>query len=197
VTPATRDRLKNVIVLSRRSLLGGALGGLACAPRRADAAAPADVMGWGRTRWGMSEADLRAMLAGRLESVEGAFQFFDVVVPVAIMHWPIAGRPFMVLFQCDPVERRLRQVLLRYRASRPTHSDFVAVAEEVSRDLGPAEVSRSEQDYSGNFPSFNVERRWRFSTTSIRLYYSDPNAEARARVRKDMTLRYYPTRAAT
>ena len=180
----------------RRALLAiGAFAGLGSPPSLA--LAPGDLAGWRNTRWGMSEGELRALLARELESVEGAFQFRDLVVPVAIMNLPVAGRPFMVLFQLDPEERRLRQVLLRYRGSRPTHSDFVAVATALADEHGPPEASRSEQDYSGKFPSFMVERRWRFPTTSIRLYYSDPNAEARARVRKDLTLRYYPSELGT
>lgn len=176
--------------LSRRTAL--ALGS-AWIALPACAAAPRDLAGWREARWGMREVDLEAAFPGQLERVEGAYQYFDLVVPLAIPVLAVAGRPFAVLFQLDPSERRLRQVLLRYRASRPTHGDFVAVATALAAELGPPEASRADRDYAGSFPSFMVERRWRFATTSVRLFYSDPNAEARSRVRKDLTLRYYPT----
>jgi hypothetical protein len=141
----------------------------------------------------MRESDLEATFPGQLERVEGAFQFLDLIVLLAIPVLALAGRPFVVLFQMDPAERRLRQVLLRFRGGRPTHSDFVAVATELAGELGPPDASRADRDYSGSFPTFMVERRWRFTTTSVRLFHNDPNAEARGRVRKDLTLRYFPT----
>ncbi len=177
--------------LSRRAILAGfaaALGGW----RAAVADLPADLPGWGPARWGMNRAELAAAFGNRLVQLDVALAFDRLVVRDSIPDQRIAGRPMIALFQLDPRSERLAQVLLRYPGDYPMLSDFVALRDEIGRELGPPQQRLAETDYSGSFPSFWIEAIWRFATTEVYLSLVDPNAKPWSRRRKRLTLRYSP-----
>ena len=181
--------------VSRRALLV-ALARAALAPSSAALAAPPDDLpGWRQARWGMTAAELEAAFRGEIKPAERGLDYNRLVVRQTIPRATVAGRPFIVLFQLDRKSGRLAQILLQFRGRRPTHTDSVAVLQALEAELGRPLDGRHESDYSGSFPSFSVEWLWRFKTTSVRLRYTDPNADPNSRPRKELLIRWFPTAA--
>ena len=176
---------------TRRAVLLGAAA-IAAASRSARAAdPPADLPGWGATRWGMSRDELAGAVGAKLVRLRDPLRYDKLIVRETLPNRRIAGRPFVALFQFDAGER-LAQVLLRYRGDFPMLSDFAAVRDALAKDLGAPKERRAETDYSGSFPSFWIEAGWRFPTTEIVLSLTDPNARAFSRRRKTLVVRYSP-----
>jgi hypothetical protein len=179
--------------LSRRGLLA-ALAAIVAAPA-ARAAAHADLPGWRQARWGMTEAELAAAFGDAIRRLDKPLDYNRLEVRQTIPRITLAGRPFIVLFQRDRASGRLAQVLVQYRGRNPTHTDSIAVFDALKDELGAPARQGRESDYSGSFPSYSVGWSWRFATTSVRLRYSDPNAEPYSGVRKELLVRYFPTAA--
>lgn len=87
---------------------------LPCASR----AAPADLAGWGQTRWGMSEDELARVLGPRRMRLPTPLRYGSYVVRDTMPGLRLAGRPFVALLQLDARTQRLAQVLLRYSRGR-------------------------------------------------------------------------------
>jgi hypothetical protein len=156
------------------------------------AATSADLPGYRQGRWGMSEPELERAFGKELVKPEVPPEFDGVVVHEMIPRAAVAGRPFVVYFQLDPQSLRLKQVLLTYRGRRPTHSDYAAIARSLEGELGPSDETRSERFYQ-SVPGFRVERRWRLPTTTVVLYFTQPNFDYGNTERGSLTLRYAPT----
>ncbi len=155
-------------------------------------AAPADLLGWGATRWGMSEADLAAVLGSGRMRLATPLEYGRLVVRDTLPGLRIANRPFVALFQLDRVSERLEQVLLRYRGDFPMLSDFTAVRDALAKDYDAPQERRAETDYRGTFPSFWTEAGWKFPSTEVVLSLTDRNAKPWSRRRKILVVRYSP-----
>ena len=175
------------------SMTCGAAGSLLLA--RAAQARPDDVPGWEASRWGMTLATLDRTFAGRIRTVD-PFVFGPFVATRIIERVAVAGVPFVVFFQTRPPDTRLAQVLLQFRGSRPTPNEGAAVRAALGQELGRADGRDEESDYSGTFPSYAIVFRWVFATTRIVLRYVDRYGEFDRRVRKELLIRYAPTRPA-
>lgn len=178
---------------TRRHILLGV--GALLAGRPAAAARPADLPGWGETRWGMTPAALDRIFAGRIRIADPPLIFGPLRAARVVERVSVAGRPFVAFLQTGDADGRLAQVLLRYRGARPAPADGAAVRLALAEQLGRADEREVESDYSGSFPSFTVINRWSFATTRVLLRYTDPNGEAGERVAKELIIRYTPTRA--
>ena len=176
-------------LVSRRGLFLGAAA-IVIAP--AGAAPPTDVAGWANTRWGMSRAELGAALGASLVSLKTPLVYGKFVARDTLPGLRLAGRPFVAIFQFDPSIERLAQVLLRYRGDFPMPADFIALRDLLAAEYGPPAERRNEKDYSGSFPSFRLESRWRFPSTEIALSLTDPDAEPLSGRRKTLVARYWP-----
>ncbi len=179
-------------IARRAALCCGAAAAL-LRPRPALAQRPADVEGWDESRWGMSLAALDRVFAGRIRTVS-PFMFGPFVATRIIQRVLVGGVPFNVFFQVRPPDSRLAQVLLQFRGSRPTPNEGAAVRAALGEQLGPADGRDEDSDYSGTFPSYAIVFRWVFPTTRIVLRYVDPYGEFDRRVRKELLIRYAPTR---
>jgi hypothetical protein len=182
--------------IARRAALRALACGAATVPlaaRTARAERPADVAGWDVARWGMSLGTLDRTFAGRIRTVE-PFVFGPFVATRIIERVLVSGVPFVVFFQVRPPDERLAQVLLQFRGSRPTEREESAVHAELRAQLGPPDGRGEDSDYSGTFPSYEIAFRWAFPTTRIVLRYVDPYGEFDRRVRKELLIRYTPTR---
>jgi hypothetical protein len=177
-----------------RGLASGTAAAL-IAIRAARAERPADVACWDTARWGMTLGAIDRAFAGRVRTVEPFF-FGPFVATRIIERIAVAGVPFVVFFQVRPPDERLAQVLLQFRGSRPTAREESAVRSALDAQLGPPDASGGDSDYSGTFPSYEVAFSWAFPTTHIVLRYVDPNGEIDRRVRKELLIRYTPTRPA-
>jgi hypothetical protein len=175
-----------------RDLARGAAAAL-IATGTARAERPADVAGWDAARWGMSLGTLDHVFAGRIRTVE-PFVFGPFVATRIIERVALGSVPFVVFFQVRPPDQRLAQVLLQFRGSRPTEREQVATRTALAAQLGPPDGRGEDSDYSGTFPSYEIAFRWAFPTTHIVLRYVDPYAEFDRRVRKELLVRYTPTR---
>lgn len=156
------------------------------------AAAPADLAGWGETRWGMSSDELARVLGPRRARLPAPLDFKDYVVRDTVPGLRLAGRPFVALLQLDRKTERLAQVLLRYRGDFPMLFDFAAVRDLLAKDLGSPTERRAETDNRGSFPSFWIEAAWTFPTTAVLLSLVDQNAEPFSGQRKTLLVRYTP-----
>ena len=180
------SRHKRIATSRRRFLL--ALAGAALA--RPSFAAPADLAGWGATRWGMSRDELTRVLGPRRVGLATPLQYNEYVVHDTVPGLRLAGRPFVALLQLDRRSERLAQVLLRYRGDFPMLSDFAALRDLLAAELGVPHVRRAETDYRGSFPSFWIEAHWTFPSTAVVLSLVDRNADPYSGQRKTLTIRY-------
>jgi hypothetical protein len=185
----------NALVLTRRRF-GLALAAAAAAPAAPAAAQPADLAGWGETRWGMSRDELARVLGSRRAHLAAPLDYNQLVVRDTVPGLRLAGRPFVALLQLDRQTERLAQVLLRYRGDFPMLSDFVAVRDLLAKDLGAPAERRAETDYRGSIPSFWIEAGWTFPSTAVVLALVDQNADPYSGQRKTLTVRYTGRRAA-
>jgi hypothetical protein len=174
-------------VPTRRGLI---LGLIAAALARPSRAAPADLAGWGETRWGMSGDELARVLGPRRKRLATPLHYASFVVHDTVPGLRLAGRPFVALLQLDRQSERLAQVLLRYRGDFPMLSDFAAVRDLLAADLGPPQERRAETDHRGSFPSFWIEAGWTFPTTAVVLSHVDQNADPFSGQRKTLVVRY-------
>jgi hypothetical protein len=156
------------------------------------AAAPADLTGWGATRWGMSRDELAHAIVAGLVRLDRPLHYEKLIVRDTLPNLRVAGRPFVALFQLDSASERLAQVLLRYRGDFPMLGDFAAVRDALAAELGEPALRRAETDARGAFPSFWIEARWTFRTTHVVLSLTDPNAKPWSRRRKTLVARYSP-----
>jgi hypothetical protein len=175
--------------LTRRDV-GLLLAAAALARPAFAAAAPADLLGWGDARWGMTRDELARVLGPARASLETPLEYGDFLVRDTLPGQRIAGRPFVALFQIERGSERLAQVLLRYRGDFPMLSDFAAVRDALGKDLGAPQERRAETDNRGSFPSFWIEAAWAFPTTAVVLSLTDPNAQPWSRKRKTLVIRY-------
>ena len=182
-------------LVSRRRL--GLILGAVCLTRAGSteaAPAPADLLGWGATRWGMSSEELAQILGPARVRLATPLEYGALIVRDTLPGQRLAGRPFVFLFQLDRATERLAQVLLRYRGDFPMLSDFVAVRDLLAKDLG-APQERAETDYRGSFPSFWIEAAWHFPTTDVVMSLVDQNADPYSGQRKTLIVRYTPSAA--
>jgi hypothetical protein len=164
----------------------------AAAVARPAGAAPADLLGWGDTRWGMTRDELARVLGPARASLAPPLEYGELLVRDTLPGQRVANRPFVALFQLDRGSERLAQVLLRYRGDFPMLGDFAAVRDALGKDLGPPQERRAETDHRGSFPSFWIEAAWSFPTTAVVLSLTDPNAQPWSRKRKTLVIRYSP-----
>ena len=179
--------------IARRALLCCAAAAALLPARPARAARPDDVPGWDEARWGMDAATLERTFPGRIRRVE-PFVFGPFTATRIIERVRVGGVPFNVFFQTRPPDTRLAQVLLQFRGSRPTPNEVAATHGALTAELGREDGFDDDYDYSGTFPSGFVLFRWVFPTTRIVLRYVDPYGEIDRRVRKELLIRYAPTR---
>lgn len=172
---------------SRRRFIVALAGTVIAPPSRA---APADVAGWGETRWGMSRAELARALGPRRVGLATPLRYKEYVVRDTVPGLRLAGRPFVALLQLEPDGERLAQVLLRYRGDFPMLSDFAAVRDLLAAELGTPHERRAHTDYRGSFPSFWIEAHWTFPSTAVVLSLVDRNADPYSGHRKTLTARY-------
>lgn len=187
----SRDKWRERRACTRRHFLAASTAALVVTP--VHAAPPPDVLGWGATRWGMSRAELAAAIGPSLVSLKTPLIYGKLVARDTLPGLRLAGRPFVAIFQLDPATEALAQVLLRYRGDFPMPADFIAVRDLLKAEYGPPGERRNERDYSGSFPSFRLESRWRFPSTEIALSLTDPDAEPLSGRRKTLVARYSPT----
>jgi hypothetical protein len=153
--------------------------------------ARADQGGWRQARWDMSAAELDAAFPAQTRPPAGRLEFGPYVVERQIDLVTIAERGFVALFQMDRRTRLLRQVLLQFRGSRPTHTDAVSVYAALKAELDAPGLVRAHSDYSGTAPSFGLTVEWQLAGTGVVLRYLDPNAEPGSGVRKELIVRYF------
>lgn len=172
---------------SRRSFGLALFGAIAATSARAT---PADLAGWGDTRWGMTGDDLAHVLGARLKRLSSPLRYSEYFVRETVPGLRLAGRPFIALLQLDQHSERLAQVLLRYPGDFPMLSDFVAVRGVLAAELGPPAERRAETDYRGDIPWFWIEAQWTFPSTLVVLSLLDQNADPFSGQRKTLTVRY-------
>lgn len=150
-----------------------------------------DLAGWDKARWGMTMDELAAAFGPRLKKLPAPIYYRDSFVTQVVGDVILGGVRFVALFQMDPGEGRLVQVLLRAQGATPTHTSYVDVLKALEATLGPPAKSERKTGYAGDIPWFRVVNRWTFPVTSVVLTYYNPNFAATRD--KSLTVRYFPT----
>jgi hypothetical protein len=157
-------------------------------------AAPADLPGWERARWGMTTEDLGKTFGQRLRRLSTGLQYKDSVGTAVINPVGLGRARFTAVFQMDERSRRLVQVLLTFTGGTPPYESYAQTRRALETALGPPSRSERETDKTSNIPWFRVVDRWTFPTTTVVLSYFEPDFEDTARD-KSLTVRYFPTRS--
>lgn len=153
---------------------------------------PKDLLGWEKSRWGMSDKELIAEFGSRLHKLPKRQVFLkwhtDYVVPVEL-----AGGTYTVFFQMADDTNKLSQVLVRLnemKSRTPREDIFNALAASLAHDYGePASKIHDRYRFSTKFNGVAFSRTWRFPTTTIELAYDwDDQIFA-----STLTVRYFPT----
>ncbi|HXQ65129.1 MAG TPA: hypothetical protein VN980_01035 [Alphaproteobacteria bacterium] len=150
-----------------------------------------DLAGWDKARWGMTMDELAAAFGPRLKKLPAPIYYRDSFVTQVVGDVILGGVRFVALFQMDPGEGRLVQVLLRAKGATPTHTSYVDVLKALEATLGPPAKSECKTGYAGDIPWFRVADRWTFPATSVVLTYYNPDFAATRD--KSLTVRYFPT----
>ena len=142
-----------------RTVLALACACLASAPRVSaqlpmqSGVRPHDVFGWGKTRWGMSEGEVKRVVRGRWRPAtkEERDEDRELYMPFVLQYVSIAER-----------------------AAAP----FERLIDELQRQLGtPAKIARNNSGHTGFYEDYAV---WRFSSSVIELTCVRPNDVERA-----------------
>ena len=151
-----------------------------------------DVLGWEDSRWGMSERNLITAFGSRLTKLSEPMSFLDLHADYIVAALEIQGQRFTVFFQMDNRTNRLSQVLVRLNemeARLPREELFSKLDSQLTQQYGPATSRSDERDFKSTIKSVCLNRTWKFSTTTVELYYgwdSQINASL-------LTIRYFPT----
>jgi hypothetical protein len=140
---------------------------------------PPDVSGWSKTRWGMSESEVKREVHGRWRrsAKEERDGDGDLYMPFVLQDVKIGGRNFIGLFGFALRDRRLIRVDLHSGFSLIRHEEatvvFERLADELQRELGPPiKIIRNNSGHTGVYADFAV---WRFPSTVIELHRLKPN----------------------
>ncbi len=154
---------------------------------------PKDVLGWEKSRWGMSNKDLVSVFGSRLQKLPKRQTFLkwhtDHVIPVELI-----GGAYTVFFQMADDTDQLSQVLVRLnemKSHTPREDLFNMLASSLTDDYGePTAKTNDRYQCSTKFNCIDLSRTWRFPTTTIELSYGwDDQIFA-----STLTIRYFPTR---
>ena len=157
-------------------------------------AAPLDVLGWEKARWGMTAENLDHAFGSRLHKLTSGIRYKDRVATRAIDSVWLGPERFVAVFQMDDKGGGLAQVLLRFSAGVPPHGSYARTRRALEESLGPPGKSERETADSSDIPWFRIVDRWTFPTTTVVLTYFEPDFEDTARD-KSLTVRYFPSRA--
>jgi hypothetical protein len=157
-------------------------------------AAPADLPGWDRARWGMTAEDLDKAFGARLHRLSAVLRYKNSVATSVIDAAWLGPERFTAVFQMDERSGRLVQVLLKFTGGTPPHGSYAQTRRALEAAFGPPARSERETDNTSNIPWFRIADRWIFPTTTVVLAYFEPDFEDTARD-KSLTVRYFPTRS--
>lgn len=132
---------------------------------------PKDVKGWGKTKWGMTDEEIRAALGNQVEPYPDNYEYYKVHIDLWIPSIDIGKNPYEVRFEMDNGTDKLilvwitpnRNVVPRYAYEYL----FESLEEQLIQKYGASNVQKNQED------NFTIrERKWSFPSTSIKLYYS-------------------------
>ena len=146
---------------------------------------PEDVLGWEDTRWGMSTAELDAVISKKGAQIsdhtdwgrvydEGDLPRYSERI---IRSFLFGGHPFMVVFQMANATDRLLEVWVTQHDA--THQLTELVRKECEKKFGQPNEKGTRLE----------QCEWVFPTTTIGLGNLPPGPDHQGRV----NLRYYPT----
>ncbi|MGE0713939.1 MAG: hypothetical protein AB7P02_00745 [Alphaproteobacteria bacterium] len=102
----------------------------------ASSPAAADIEGWDKTRWGMTQAEIDRLYGDRLRRPQKPIRYHGARAEAALADVMVGGQPFVVQFLLGD-GGRLQQVLVERRRGQVSRDRFKAVVEELRATLGP------------------------------------------------------------
>jgi hypothetical protein len=135
-----------------------------------------DVAGWDKARWGMSNGELIQTFGSQLKKLPkrqrwSLHQYVDYTIP----DLRINSQSFTVFFKMDDRTDKLIEVLIRFNETKSKkHRDDVFADVEASfvKTYGVPRWSRDKiETPAPKLEYWDLERIWRFPTTTIELAY--------------------------
>ena len=145
---------------------------------------PLDVFGWGKTRWGMTEGEVKRVVRGRWRPAtkEEREDDRDVYVPVVLQEVSIGQGKFIGLFSFSKANRLLVGVTIHsgipFIRTGAAAALFESLADKLQSELGtPAKIVRNNTGHTGFYADYAL---WRFPSGVIELTCIKPNDAKRA-----------------
>lgn len=145
---------------------------------------PLDVFGWGKTRWGMTEGEVKHVVHARWRPAtkEEREDDRDVYMPLVLQDVRIGQRKFIGLFGFSKEDRRLVMVTIHsgipFIRTGEAAALFESLADKLQGELGTAaKIVRNNSGHTGFYADYAL---WRFPSSVIELTCIRPNDAERA-----------------
>jgi hypothetical protein len=150
-------------------------------------AQPKDVQGWNKTKWGMTDEQIRTELIGnRVEPYTETEKFKDFRVNLWIKNLEIDDYQYEVLFQMDDLTNQLSRVLIRPSENKEIYVKFKSLDQMLMEKYGLP--NDKDDHYSWYIQTY--KHLWKFPTTTIELRYSELKIP---KVESILSLTYHPS----
>ncbi len=143
-----------------------------------DVVAARDIAGWGKTRWGMTEAEVLAALPGEVVRFAKPYKYDADETPLGIEDLELFTKPFTVRFIFDLETRLLNAVNLRLKESNHGIGELVFhwLEKALTEKYGPATYRREDRKRGVSGLDITNVASWRLNRTRIELkflYFED------------------------
>lgn len=135
------------------------------------AAARDNLPGWAATRWGMTAAEVEAVLGDRITRLPGRWSYGGAYAELAVQDVQVGGLGFTAYLQMDAETGRLQQVLLERRRTGAFPVAFERVVDALMHRHGPP-TEDCAQARSGGRP-LDYRITWRFASTTLHATFLD------------------------
>ena len=140
-------------------------------PTYAAATAGDDVPGWAATRWGMTSAEIQAVLGDRVIRLPGRWLYGGAYAELAVADVQVGGLGFTAYLQMNAETQRLHQVLLERRRSGAVPVAFERVIDALEARYGPPTEDCAQAKSGGRPLDYRIT--WRFASTTLHATFLD------------------------
>jgi len=136
-----------------------------------DSVTARDIAGWGKTRWGMTEAEVLAALPGEVVRLAEPDKHDSGEAPLGIEDLELGVHRFAVRFVFDSETRLLNAVNLRLKESNhPIEENlFHTLEKALTEKYGPATYRREDRERDALGLAIDNKASWRLNRTRIEL----------------------------
>jgi hypothetical protein len=125
-----------------------------------------DIKGWGQTRWGMTESEIKLIFKDNIEELDRYNVDKDTYRNMQILKYDVDGNEFKVLFEMGEKDNKLRRVRMVKSPALP--STYGTLEQLLSVKYGDP-TSKDESNFQGTLTKTSM---WIMKSTSIELLFS-------------------------